>query len=56
MVWIEIVCDGCNDSPFGESYKSNSVSRLKKAAKDAGWRTINGKIYCPECQNKVKEQ
>jgi len=55
MVWIEMVCDGCNENPFGEEYMSNSVSRIKKEAKEAGWKTINGKIYCPECQERMKE-
>jgi hypothetical protein len=50
-----MVCDGCNENPFGEEYMSNSVSRIKKEAKEAGWKTINGKIYCPECQERMKE-
>ena len=56
MVWVEIVCDGCSSNPFGEIYMSNSVSKIKKKAKEAGWKTIDGKIYCPECQERMKRQ
>lgn len=54
MIWVEIVCDGCNFNPFGEEYRSTSVSRIKKKAKEAGWKTIDGKIYCPECKEKMR--
>jgi hypothetical protein len=40
MIWIEVVCDGCNNNPFGETYRSNSASRIKKEAREAGWKTI----------------
>ena len=53
MIWIEVVCDGCCDNTFGETYRSNSVSKLKKEVKEAGWKTINGKIYCPKCQERL---
>ena len=56
MIWVEIVCDGCCDNPYGETYISNSVSRLKKKAKEAGWKTIKGKMYCPRCQERLKCQ
>lgn len=56
MVWVEIVCDSCSNNPFGEIYMSNSVSKIKKKTKEAGWKTINGKIYCPECQERMKRQ
>lgn len=55
MVWIEIVCDGCYDNPIGETYKK-SVSTIKKKAKENGWKTINGKIYCPKCQERMKKK
>lgn len=55
MIWVELVCDGCCDHPFGEQYISNSVSRLKCRAKEAGWKIINKKIYCPECQKRMKK-
>lgn len=54
MIWVEIVCDGCSTDPFGEMYTSNSISKMKKKTKEAGWKTINEKIYCPECQEKMK--
>jgi hypothetical protein len=54
MIWIEVVCDGCNNNLFGETYRSNSVSRIKKEAREAGWKTIKGKIYCTECQERMK--
>lgn len=54
MIWIEIVCDGCNDNPFGESYRKGSLTRLKQWAKQNGWKIIKGKIYCPNCQSKLK--
>lgn len=50
MVWIEIVCDRCNDAPWGESYRRGSVQRLKEITKQCGWKTIKGKLYCPNCQ------
>ena len=56
MIWIEIVCDSCCDNPFGETYRSNSVSTLKKKAKESGWKTINGKIYCNKCQERMKKK
>ena len=54
MIWIEIVCDSCCDNTFGQIYTSNAVSKLKKAVKEAGWKTINGKVYCTKCQEKMK--
>lgn len=55
MVWVEIVCDGCNNSPYGETYMQGSDKRLKDMAKREGWKTIKGKIYCTECQLKLKK-
>ena len=54
MIWIELVCDGCNDNPWGEYYRKGSVARIKANAKANGWKTINGKIYCPECQARMR--
>ena len=54
MVWIEIVCDGCSHSPCGESYRKGSLKRIKAEAKEYGWKTIKGKIYCPKCQKILK--
>lgn len=54
MIYIEIVCDGCCYNPFGNEYTQGSVSKLKKEAKEAGWKTIKGKIYCPKCQERMK--
>lgn len=56
MIWIEIVCDGCMYTPFGESYRKGSVSKLKKDAKNANWKEVDGKIYCPECYKKMKRK
>ncbi len=56
MIWIEIVCDGCNENPWGESYRKGSVQRMKEYAKQNGWKTIKGKIYCPNCQRILKEE
>lgn len=49
MVWIELVCDGCNDNPFGERYRKGSLAKLKQEAKCSGWKITKGKIYCDEC-------
>jgi len=54
MIWIEVVCDSCNDNPWGESYKKGSVQRIKAKVKQEGWKTVKGKIYCPDCQLKLK--
>ncbi len=56
MIWIEIVCDKCSWSNFGHIYKSNSVSEIKKKAKESGWKTMNGKNYCPECAEEIKKK
>ena len=55
MIWIEIVCDGCNDNPWGERYRKGSLTRLKQNVKHDGWKTIKGKIYCPKCIQRIKE-
>lgn len=54
MIWIEMVCDRCMNNPFGERYKKGSVERLKRYAKQDGWKTVNGKIYCPNCYKVIK--
>lgn len=36
MIWIEIVCDGCSNNPWGESYRKGSVQRIKAIAKQYG--------------------
>ncbi len=54
MVWIEMVCDGCNYNPYGEPYEKGSLKRIKAEAKQNGWKTIKGKIYCPKCQQVLK--
>lgn len=54
MIYIEIVCDGCTRTPWGESYGKGSLKRLKAYAKQDGWKTIKGKIYCPRCQQILK--
>lgn len=54
MIWIEIVCDCCSCNPLGEWYRKGSVARLKQLEKQYGWKTIKGKIYCPDCQLKLK--
>ncbi len=54
MFWIELMCDGCNDNPWGERYRKGSVNRLKTNAKADGWKTIKGKLYCPKCQQRLK--
>lgn len=54
MIWIEIVCDGCNDNPWGEFYRKGSVQRIKASAKSNGWKVIKGKLYCPNCQIRLK--
>jgi predicted nucleic acid-binding Zn ribbon protein len=58
MIWIgiEIVCDKCSWSNFGGIYKRDSVSEIKKKAKESGWKTINGKNYCPECAEEIKKK
>lgn len=56
MIWIEIVCDGCNYNPFGEFYRKGSIQRIKATAKSAGWKTIKGNIYCPKCQERMKKK
>ena len=56
MIWIEIVCDGCNDNPFGEFYRKGSIQRIKAIAKSDGWKIIKGNIYCPKCQEKKKAE
>ena len=53
MIWIEMVCDGCQ-SPCGESYRKGSLKRIKAEAKGYGWKTIKGKMYCPRCQKNFK--
>ncbi len=55
MIWIELVCDGCSYNPFGSRYRRDSVKDLKMRAKLAGWKVINGSLYCPKCQQKIKE-
>ena len=49
MIWIEIICDGCNCNPEGEFYSSGSVTRLKKKVKALGWKMKYGRYYCPDC-------
>ena len=56
MIWIEVVCDGCSNNPCGESYQKGSITRLKKEVKTYGWKTIKGKIYCPDCQKILKNR
>ena len=56
MIWIEIVCDECNRVQCGEYYREGSVTRIKADAKANGWKTINGKMYCPNCFEKLKEK
>ncbi len=56
MIWIELVCDGCNASPYGEIYGKGVVQMIKDWAKQDGWKTIKGKVYCPTCQQRLKEQ
>lgn len=56
MIWVEIVCDGCYDNPYGNTYSRDSVSRLKKKVKEAGWKTIKGEIFCPKCQERMKNK
>ena len=54
MIWIEIVCDGCNYNPWGEHYRRGSIAQLNAKAKECGWKITNGKIYCPECQERMR--
>lgn len=56
MIWVEIVCDGCNDNPLGEFYRKGSIQRIKANAKSDGWKFIKGGMYCPKCQEKMKRQ
>ena len=56
MIWIEIVCDACNDILCGESYRKGSVQRIKEDAKRCGWKTIKGELYCPCCQRRLKTE
>lgn len=54
MVWIEMVCDSCYTTRGGRPYKSGAITNLKVQAKKFGWKTIEGKMYCPECQQKMR--
>ena len=56
MIWIEMVCDGCNANPYGETYRKGAAQMIKDQAKQGGWKTIKGKIYCPDCQRILKEE
>ena len=56
MIWIEIVCDGCNNNPFGEFYRKGSIQRIKALAKSDGWKVIKGRMYCPKCQEIMKKK
>jgi len=56
MIWIEMVCDKCSWINFGGIYKRGSVSEIKKKAKESGWKTINGKNYCPKCAEEIKKK
>ena len=53
MIWIEMVCDGCQ-SPCGESYRKGSLKRIKAEAKGYGWKTIKGKMYFPDVKKILK--
>ena len=54
MVWIEMVCDCCNDTCGGRSYKNGAIANLRIEAKKLGWKTIKGKTYCPLCQERMR--
>ena len=56
MIWVEIVCDGCNNNPCGEAYRKGSITRLKEEVKTYGWKTVKGKIYCLDCQKELRNK
>ncbi len=54
MIWVETVCDMCYAHCTGMDYKQGCVSSLKAQTKEYGWKFIKGNLYCPECQEWLK--
>lgn len=56
MIWMETVCDMCNTVCTGMCYKKGCISALKKETKGFGWKYVKGELYCPKCQERIKEK
>lgn len=55
IIWIEIHCDNCGDVIGWNYHDAESISKLKKAAKDWIYNKEYGNL-CPECQKRVTEK
>lgn len=55
MIRVEIICDGCYNSPWAENYKEGCITWIKAKAKENGWKIVNGQTYCPKCFKKIKK-
>ena len=48
-----MMCDKCLD--YHEGGQDCYANRVRKSAKEAGWKKIRGKDYCPKCQKDMEE-
>lgn len=57
-VYYDIHCDGCGKRRSDGLLSGTTRTRgsVRRAAKEEGWRYINGKTLCPECVAKKKPQ
>lgn len=51
-----LICDGNCGRNFGVDNRHETAAQHRESAKQAGWRYVNGKDFCPECFPKAEKR
>lgn len=55
MIWISSVCEKCYSVCTGMEYTLGSIETLKARTIKRDWKILDGKLYCPKCQERLKK-
>ena len=55
-IWCEVVCERCACADIGSFYRKGCMDYLKKAAKQKGWKVVNGRTLCPDCLKEINKE